>query len=210
MSHSRPGSTRAFTVGRAEGSPRERGLCRVSTRARGHRTTPVSSVPRRACGSLAHKEQVGDLGDLVLAGEYAVVAARARHDWAYVPWWAAFGESPRSNHRRSTSSWNGSIRQPTSRVLDAHPPSAARPPSLPTSGGAPPRSSWVRTTSSSARSALDPKHGHEFLLRALARIRAEADVKLLVAGAPHETHRAHGRHVYELARSLVSPPARTC
>jgi O-antigen/teichoic acid export membrane protein len=37
MSHSRPGSTRAFTVGRPEGSPRERGLCRVSTRARGHR-----------------------------------------------------------------------------------------------------------------------------------------------------------------------------
>jgi glycosyltransferase involved in cell wall biosynthesis len=49
---------------------------------------------------------------------------------------------------------------------------------------------------------LNPQKGHEFLLRATARILIEKDVKLLIVGAPHDTHRHYERELYRTARDL--------
>jgi glycosyltransferase involved in cell wall biosynthesis len=50
---------------------------------------------------------------------------------------------------------------------------------------------------------LNPQKGHEYLLRAAARVRMELDgVKVIVVGASHDTHRAYESKLYELARSL--------
>jgi glycosyltransferase involved in cell wall biosynthesis len=50
---------------------------------------------------------------------------------------------------------------------------------------------------------LNPQKGHEYLLRAAARARMDLDgVKLLIAGAAHDTHWEYERMLYELARSL--------
>jgi glycosyltransferase involved in cell wall biosynthesis len=50
---------------------------------------------------------------------------------------------------------------------------------------------------------LNPQKGHEYLLYAAALARArERDVKVLVVGARHETHRAYEGRLYELSRQL--------
>jgi glycosyltransferase involved in cell wall biosynthesis len=50
---------------------------------------------------------------------------------------------------------------------------------------------------------LNPQKGHEYLLHAAALARAhEPSVKVLIVGAPHETHRAYEQDLYELSRQL--------
>ena len=50
---------------------------------------------------------------------------------------------------------------------------------------------------------LNPQKGHEFLLRAAASVRRRArNVKVLVVGASHETHRAYERELYQLCHRL--------
>jgi glycosyltransferase involved in cell wall biosynthesis len=50
---------------------------------------------------------------------------------------------------------------------------------------------------------LNPQKGHEYLLRAAARARMDLDgVKVLIAGAAHDTHWEYEHMLYELARSL--------
>jgi glycosyltransferase involved in cell wall biosynthesis len=50
---------------------------------------------------------------------------------------------------------------------------------------------------------LNPQKGHEYLLYAAALARArEREVKVLVVGARHETHRAYEGRLYELSRQL--------
>lgn len=49
---------------------------------------------------------------------------------------------------------------------------------------------------------LNPQKGHGFLLRAAARILIEKDVRLLIVGAPHDTHRHYERELYRTARDL--------
>jgi glycosyltransferase involved in cell wall biosynthesis len=50
---------------------------------------------------------------------------------------------------------------------------------------------------------LNPQKGHEYFLRAAAETRRRAEnVKVLIVGASHDTHRAYERDLYELCREL--------
>lgn len=50
---------------------------------------------------------------------------------------------------------------------------------------------------------LNPQKGHEYLLRAAAQARkARPDIKVLVVGSSHETHREYERHLHELSKRL--------
>lgn len=50
---------------------------------------------------------------------------------------------------------------------------------------------------------LNPQKGHEYLLHAAARVRAtEENLKVLVVGASHDTHRTYESELHELCRTL--------
>jgi Glycosyl transferases group 1 len=111
----------------------------------------------------------------------AVLAARARHDWAFVPWWGSLRRESQTLPRRLAEPWVKAFIRASDAWLAY---------------------GWGADDLVVGRPATQPQKEHEFLLRAVARIGAEDDVKLLVVGAPHETHRAFARHLYEHARSL--------